>query len=74
METSGYFGATFSNTEERPRMMGILTFDLIDAKMKRLVWRGQAMEDTIASTQTDDETQVKKSVDKMFQHFPPKQT
>jgi hypothetical protein len=70
----GDFGPEFSNTEEHPRMMGILTIDLIDAKMKRLVWRGQATEDTIASTQKGDEKQVKKSVDKMFQHFPPKQS
>ncbi|MBV8553317.1 MAG: DUF4136 domain-containing protein [Acidobacteriaceae bacterium] len=65
-------GPVFSNTEERPRTMGILTIDLIDAKAKHLVWRGQATEDSIASTQKGDEKQVRKSVDKMFEHFPPK--
>jgi hypothetical protein len=68
------FGPDFSTTEEHPRMMGILTIDLIDAKTKRLVWRGQATEDSIASTQKGDEKQVRKSVDKMFEHFPPKQS
>jgi hypothetical protein len=66
-------GPTISTTEERPRTMGILTVDLIDAKGKRLVWRGQATEDSVASSQKGDEKQVRKSVDKMFEHFPPKQ-
>jgi len=68
------FGPEFSTTEERPRTMGILTVDLIDAKTKRLVWRGQATEDSIASSQKGDEKQVRKSIDKMFEHFPPKQS
>jgi len=61
----------FSNAEGQPEEMGgVLTIDLIDAKMKRLVWRGQTTEDTIASTQKGDEKQVRKSVDKMFCAFP----
>ncbi len=68
----GEVGPDFSTTEEHPRTMGILTIDLVDAKTKRLVWRGQATEDSIASTQKGDEKQVRKSVDKMFDHFPPK--
>jgi hypothetical protein len=67
------FGPEFSSTEEHPRTMGILTIDLIDAKTKHLVWRGQATEDSIASTQKGDEKQVRKSVDKMFHQFPPKE-
>lgn len=70
----GEVGPEVSTTEERPRPMGILTVDLIDAKAKRLVWRGQATEDSISSTQKGDEKQVRKSVDKMFDHFPPKQS
>jgi Domain of unknown function (DUF4136) len=66
------FGPEFSTTQEHPRTMGILTVDLADAKAKRLVWRGEATEDSIASTQKGDEKQVRKSVDKMFEHFPPK--
>jgi hypothetical protein len=68
------FGPDISTTEEHPRTMGILTIDLVDAKTKRVVWRGQATEDSIASTQKGDEKQVRKSVDKMFDHFPPKQS
>jgi len=70
----GEVGPTISTTEDRPRTMGILTVDLIDAKSKRLVWRGQATEDSVASTQKGDEKQVRKSVDKMFNHFPPKKS
>ena len=54
-------------------IMGILTVDLIDTNAKRLVWRSQATEDSIASSQKGEEKQVKKSVDKMFDHFPPKE-
>jgi hypothetical protein len=66
------FGPDISTTEEHPRTMGILTIDLVDAKTKRLVWRGQATEDSIASSQKGDEKQLRKSVDKMFHQFPPK--
>jgi hypothetical protein len=68
----GEAGPDISTTQEHPRMMGILSVDLADAKAKRLVWRGQATEDSISSTQKGDEKQVRKSVDKMFAHFPPK--
>jgi hypothetical protein len=61
-----------STTEQQPRMMGILTVDLVDAKKKQLAWRGQATEDSISNTQKGDEKQVEKSVQKMFDRFPPK--
>jgi Domain of unknown function (DUF4136) len=63
----------FSTTEEHPRTMGILTIDLFDAKKKQLVWRGQATEDSVSSSQKGDAKQVRKSIDKMFEHYPPKQ-
>ena len=66
-------GPEFSTTEARPRTMGILTVDLVDDKHKQLVWRGQATEDSVSNSQKGDENQVKKSVEKMFDHFPPKQ-
>ncbi len=65
-------GPDFSTTEERPRTMGILSVDLVDDKHKQLVWRGQATEDSVSNSQKGDENQVKKSVDKMFEHFPPR--
>ena len=64
-------GPEISNTQERPRTMGILSVDLADANTKRLVWRGQATEDSVSSSQKGDEKQVRKSIDKMFDHFPP---
>jgi hypothetical protein len=51
-------------------MMGILTVDLVDAK--QMIWRGQATEDNISNTQKGDEKQVEKSVQKMFDRYPPK--
>lgn len=68
----GDAGPDISTTEQEPRMMGILTVDLVDAKKKQLVWRGQATEDSISNTQKGDEKQVRKSVQKMFDRFPPK--
>jgi hypothetical protein len=62
-----------ATTEAQPRTMGILVVDLVDARTKQVVWRGQATEDSLASSQKGDEKQVKKSVDKMFDRYPPKQ-
>lgn len=52
-------------------MMGILAVDIVDAKKKVVVWRGQATTDAISNTQKGDEKQVMKSIDKMFKQFPP---
>jgi Domain of unknown function (DUF4136) len=68
----GDVGPDISTTETEPRMLGILTVDLVDAKTKQLVWRGQATEDSISNSQKGDEKQVQKSVQKMFDRFPPK--
>ncbi len=68
----GGFGPDISTTEQEPRMMGILTVDLVDAKKKQMIWRGQATEDNISNTQKGDEKQVEKSVQKMFDRYPPK--
>lgn len=65
-------GSGISTTEVEPRMMGILTVDLVDAKKHELVWRGQATEDSVSNSQKGDEKQVHKSIQKMFDHFPPK--
>jgi hypothetical protein len=62
-----------SNTETVPRLIGILSVDLIDAKTNKIIWRGQATEDNVAQTQKGDEKQIHSSVKKMFDHFPPKQ-
>jgi hypothetical protein len=67
----GDMGPDISATEAQPRLMGILSVDLVDAKHKALVWRGQATEDSVSDTQKGDEKQVLKSVDKMFKQYPP---
>ncbi len=69
----GDVGPDISTTETQPRMMGMLSVDLVYDKTKRLVWRGQATEDSLSSTQKGDEKQVLKSVDKMFEQYPPKE-
>jgi hypothetical protein len=61
-----------SSTESVPRLIGILSVDLIDAKTNKIIWRGQATEDNVAQTQSGDEKQIHSSVKKMFEHFPPK--
>jgi hypothetical protein len=68
----GIGGSTnIAHTEAEPRFMGILSVDIVDAKKKQLVWRGQATTDAISNSQKGDEKQVLKSVDKMFKQFPP---
>jgi hypothetical protein len=73
-EGMGGMGMDMSQTEAQPRMMGILSVDIVDAKKKQLVWRGQATTDAISNSQKGDEKQVLKAIDKMFKQFPPKGT
>jgi hypothetical protein len=68
----GGFGPDIAQTEAEPRMMGILSVDMVDVKKKQMVWRGQATVDAISNSQKGDEKQTLESVKKMFQHFPPK--
>lgn len=70
----GMGGDGMATTQERPRTIGILTVDLVDSKSNEVIWRGQATEDSVASSQKGDEKQVQKSVDKMFDQYPPKGT
>lgn len=65
-------GPTFSDTESRPRLLGILSVDIVDASTRKLVWRGQGTQDSVANNQKGDEKEVLKSVEKMFRQFPPK--
>ncbi len=61
-----------STTQVEPRLMGIITIDVKDPKIKEIVWRGQATVDSVSNSQKGDEKQVGKSVEKMFKDFPPK--
>ena len=65
-------GDGFSNTTEHPITMGILTVDMMDAKTKRLVWRGQATEDNMSKSSKGEDKDASKAIHKMFDHFPPK--
>jgi Domain of unknown function (DUF4136) len=67
----GMGGMDMAQTEAQPRMMGILSVDIVDAKKELLVWRGQATTDAISNSQKGDEKQVLKAIDKMFKQFPP---
>jgi uncharacterized protein DUF4136 len=69
----GGLGPDIAQTEAEPRMMGILSLDMVDVKRKELVWRGQATVDTISNKQKGDEKQVLESVKKMFKQYPPEQ-
>ena len=68
----GMGGMTEATTTEVPVTMGILTVDMIDAKTKKIVWRGQASSDNVTKSTKGEENNVKKSIDKMLDHFPPK--
>src|ERR1700752_3662542 len=41
----GGFAPDIAQTEAEPRMLGILSVDMVDAKKKQMVWRGQATVD-----------------------------
>ena len=68
----GMGGMGMANTTQEPITIGILTVDLIDAKTKHLVWRGQATQDNVLKPGKNEEKEVAKSVYKMLDHFPPK--
>jgi Domain of unknown function (DUF4136) len=53
-------------------MLGILSVDMVGARKKEMVWRGQATVDAISNSQKGDEKQTLDSVKKMLKQFPPK--
>jgi len=68
----GMGGVYDSTTSEVPRTMGILTVDIIDAKTRKIIWRGQATEDNVTKNSKGEEKEVAKSIHKMLDHYPPK--
>jgi Domain of unknown function (DUF4136) len=58
-------------TTEQPRMIGILTIDIVDGKKKQIIWRGQATVDCMSKSDSRDEKQVLNAVQKMFKKYPP---
>jgi len=67
----GMGGMSYSQTRQVPRVEGYLTLDLIDARTKKIIWRGEAMEDDVTKGGNAEEKQVANSVYKMLQRYPP---
>lgn len=65
-------GMDYTTTTPIEQTMGMLTIDIIDARSKKIVWRGQASESNVIKNNHGEEKEVAKSLQKMFQHFPPK--
>lgn len=65
----GGFGETTTQAVNYP--VGSLVVDLYDAHNQQLIWRGVSS-DTLSNKPEKNEKKMDKSVDKMFDHFPPK--
>jgi hypothetical protein len=50
--------------------IGTLVLDMYDTGSKQLIWRGTASE-SISDDSSKNEKKLQKSVDKMFDKFPP---
>src|SRR5947209_5856262 len=64
----GGFGEATTTTDTYK--VGTLVIDLFDATSKKLVWRGSAS-DTLSDKSEKNIKNLNKSVQKMFEHFPP---
>ena len=64
----GGFGT--ATTTEETYTVGTLVIDLFDTNTKMLVWRGSAS-DTLSAKSEKNIKNLDKSVQKMFDHFPP---
>jgi Domain of unknown function (DUF4136) len=64
----GGFGEATTTTDTYK--VGTLVVDLFDATSKKLVWRGSAS-DTLSDKSEKNIKNLNKSVQKMFEHFPP---
>jgi len=59
-------------TSEHPRQILILTLDMADAKLNKLVYRGQAIVENPSNSESGDQKQTKQCVQKIFKSYPPK--
>jgi hypothetical protein len=50
---------------------GTLVVDLFDSRTKKLIWRGTSR-NTLSGKLTDDDKKLKRDVNRLFTHFPPK--
>ncbi len=68
----GWGGMNYSQTQAVPRIIGFLTLDLIDARTKKIVWRGEAVQSDVTKSGNAEEKQVANSIYKMLKRYPPK--
>lgn len=68
----GMGGMSYSQTRMDRRVMGYLTLDMIDAHTRKIVWRGEAVQDDVTKSGNAEEKQVAHSVYKMIDRYPPK--
>jgi hypothetical protein len=68
----GWGGYSYSQTRPSIRVMGYLTLDLIDAKTRKIVWRGEAIQDDVTKSGNAEEKQIAHSIYKMVDRYPPK--
>ena len=64
----GGFGDATTTVENYK--VGTLVVDIFDANSKKLIWRGSAS-DTLSNNSDKNIKELDKSVNKMFNHFPP---
>ena len=66
------FGGGFGDatTTVETYKVGTLVVDLFDAKTQKVIWRGSSS-DTLSDKAEKNTKNLDKSVNKMFQHFPP---
>lgn len=68
----GWGGMSYYQSRPTPRVIGFLTIDLIDAHTRKIVWRGEAMQDDVTKSGNAEEKQIAHSVYKMIDRYPPK--
>jgi hypothetical protein len=68
----GWGGMSYYQSSPSPRVMGYLTLDLIDAHTRKIVWRGEAIQNDVTKSGNAEEKQVAHSVYKMLDRYPPK--
>ena len=67
----GWGGWNSYQTRAMPRFIGFLTLDLIDARTKKIVWRGEAIQSDVTKGGNAEEKQVAHSIYKMLKRYPP---
>jgi hypothetical protein len=79
IDVDGYgysYGGEYSGWQDAgigiyPYQEGTLVVDLVDARTKKLVWRGAAQGVSIRVTNIDREKAINKALDRMFEDYPP---